>query len=245
MKNINLIKTTSQNRKGLIDVWNAKMVESATFSKHDIPLCPTTATDIPKCLIGYDEAKTIHNKKNSLKQKDYHIDAFVHFYVDDSKFDGKRNSFWTYPDKVLEILKHFDGCICVDVSTYSDFPDPIKRWNYYRMNAFGYWLTTKGIKVISNVRWNDKSTWHYCFDGNPHNSMLCLGTIASGLKYKANYDMFHEGLLKMAEVLKPHTLLVYGSINYPCFDELKGMGITVVEYRSKTSEVYERRQPHE
>ena len=66
------------------------MVEKATFSKHDIPLCPTTAKKIPEKLIGYDEAKTIHNKMVRNKKLNYHINAFIHFYIDDSKFDGKR-----------------------------------------------------------------------------------------------------------------------------------------------------------
>ena len=30
------------------DIWNASMVEGATFCRHDIPFCPTTADQIPK-----------------------------------------------------------------------------------------------------------------------------------------------------------------------------------------------------
>ena len=61
MKNTAL-KTAPINRSGLIDIWNAFMVENADFSNHDIPLCPTTATSIPSKLIGYDEAKSTHKK---------------------------------------------------------------------------------------------------------------------------------------------------------------------------------------
>lgn len=245
MKKKTVYKTTPINRTGLIDMWNAFMVEKATFSKHDIPLCPTTATKIPERLIGYDEAKTIHKNKLRERKPDYHINAFIHFYIDDSKFDGKRTSFWLYPNMVLEIISHFDGIIVPDPSTYSDFPTPLKYWNYYRMNAFGFWISSLGYEVISNVRWNTPDTWEYCFDGNPHNSMLCLGTVASNLKYKINYSQFTEGLMKMYETLKPHTLIVYGSSNYPCFDELRSLGVNIITFKSKTCEYFERRRPHE
>lgn len=238
-------KTAPINRAGLVDVWNAYMVENATFSEHDIPLCPSTATRIPDRLIGFDEAKTIHKKMIKTHNSDYHVNAFIHFYIDDSKFDGKRTSFWLYPEKVLEILDHFDGMIVPDPSTYADFPDPLMRWNYYRMNAFGFWVGSQGYEVISNVRWSAADTWKYCFDGNPKNSVLCVGTVASSLRYKANYDAFAEGLLKMYEVLTPHTLLVYGSSNYPCFDELRKLGVKIVSFKSKTCDYYERRKRNE
>lgn len=244
MKNT-VLKTAPINRSGLIDVWNAFMVENADFSDHDIPLCPTTATSIPSKLIGYDEAKRTHKKMLRTHHKDYHINAFIHFYIDDNKFDGKRSSFWLYPHKVLEIIEHYDGIIVPDPSTYADFPDPLKRWNFYRMNAFGFWVASLGHEVISNVRWNTPDTWEYCFDGNPRNIMLCIGTVGSNLKYKANYEPFAEGLFKMAELLTPHTILVYGSSNYPCFDKLQRYGINIVTFKSSTCEYYERRKLNE
>jgi hypothetical protein len=245
MKKNTVLKTAPINRAGLADIWNAYMVKEADFSEHDIPLCPSTATKVPTRLIGYDEAKTIHRKMLTSGNIDYHVNAFIHFYIDDSKFDGKQTSFWLYPEKTIEILKHFDGLIVPDPSTYADFPDPLKRWNYYRMNAFGFWTASQGYEVISNVRWNTPDTWDYCFDGNPRNSILCLGTVASSLRYKSNYDLFAEGLLKMYEILTPHTLIVYGSSNYPCFDVLKDQGVKIVTFKSRTCDYYERRKINE
>lgn len=48
-------------RAGCKDVWNAFMLQGASFSENDIPLCPTTANEIPSRLISYEEAKHIHN----------------------------------------------------------------------------------------------------------------------------------------------------------------------------------------
>ena len=50
-------------RKGCKDIWNAFMCEGADFTSHsriDIPFCPTTATEIPKDIITWDEAKRLY-----------------------------------------------------------------------------------------------------------------------------------------------------------------------------------------
>ena len=114
-----------------------------------------------------------------------------------------------------------DGYRNIYFSTYADFPEPIKLWNFYRMNSFGYWVGTLGIPVISNVRWGTEETWRYCFDGNPRHSMLALGTVASGIRLLRNRPLFEAGLFKMVELLQPHTIVAYGSTDYPCFDILR------------------------
>lgn len=237
--------TMNVTRPGLVDVWNAFMVGGASFSANDIPLCPTTAVSPPSKIISFDTAKTIHNREMRRGNRDYHVDAFVHFYIDDQKFDGKRNSIWLYPDKALEILRHFAGIIAPDFSTSADFPKPIKIWNFYRMNAFGYWISTQGIPVISNVRWGTSETWAYCFDGNPTNSMLALGTVASGIRLCRNRPLFEDGLFKMVDVLHPHTLVICGSSNYSCFEILRKQGIQIISFLSKTSEAFTKRKHHE
>ena len=232
-------------RSGLQDMWNAFMVKGATFSLNDIPLCPTTTDIIPACLISYDEAKTIHKKEIRAGHPDYHVNAFIHFYIDDQKFDGKRSSIWLYPEKALDIIRHFSGIIAPDFSTYADFPEPIKRWNFYRMNSFGYWIGSLGIPVISNSRWGTEETWQYCFDGNPHNSILAVGTVASGIKLLKNRPLFEIGLFHMIEVLHPHTIIVYGSANYSCFDVLREQGINIISFPSNTSKAFAGRKQHE
>jgi hypothetical protein len=234
----------SRSRTGLQDMWNAFMVRGATFSANDIPLCPTTATTLPAKLISYDEAKTLHKKMIRQGNRNYHVDAFIHFYIDDQKFDGKRTSIWLYYENALVIIRHFSGIIAPDFSTYADFPEPIKLWNFYRMNAFGYWIGSLGIPVISNVRWGAEETWRYCFDGNPSKSMLALGSIASGIRLLKNRPFFENGLFRMVEKLRPHTILVYGSDNYRCFDQLRRQGIHVISYPSKTNEAFAGRKSH-
>lgn len=232
-------------RSGLQDIWNAFMVEGAKFSVNDIPICPTTASKTPSELISFDDAKAIHKREMQRGNKEYKVDGFVHFFIDDQKFDGKRSSIWLYPEKALEIIKHFSGIIAPDFSTYADFPEPLKKWNYYRMCAFGYWAGKQGVPVISNCRWGTEETWLYCFDGNPSNSMLAIGVVASGIRHLENRPLFEQGLFKMVEQLHPHTIIVYGSANYACFDELRKQGINVVSYPSKTSLAFAERRANE
>ena len=222
-------------RSGCADMWNAVMVRGAEFVLgSDIPICPCTAKGIPKKLISYVEAKHIH-KINLKSNPDYHIDAYVHFYVDDQKFDGPRSSIWLYPYEALEVFRHFAGVITVDFSTNADFPDPIKRYNTYRMRALGFWLGSQGISVINNVRWGTEETWDYCFDGIPYNSIIAIGTVASGIRKLENRSDFERGLFKMVEVLNPHTIIIYGSANYVCFKTLINMGIRIISFPSDTS----------
>ncbi len=234
--------TEEQIRTGCVDMWNAFLVKGAEFVLgSDIPVCPSTARDIPKSLISFTRAKSIH-KIQQKANPDYHINAFVHFYSDDQKFDGPQSSVWLYPEDVLDILRHFDGVITVDFSTNADFPDPIKRYNTYRMRALGFWFGVNGVPVINNVRWGTEETWNYCFDGIPYNSMVAIGTVASKTWEIYNRPDFKSGLIKMVEILKPHTIIVYGSANEECFKVLDNTGIRIVVFPSETSLAFENKK---
>ncbi len=229
-------------RPGCIDMWNAFMVAGASFTiGSDIPLCPCAATEIPQKLISYVEAKHLHKEKNKT-EPDYHVDATIHFYIDDQKFDGPRKGIWADPFGALEIIRHFSGIITPDFSTNFDFPDPQKRFNTYRMRAFGRWVGINDIPVINNVRWGTEETWEYCFDGIPYNSMVAIGTVASGLRKTSNRDIFEAGLYKMVEYINPHSIIVYGSANYKCFQNLKKKGINIISFSSDTSLAFSSRK---
>lgn len=162
-------------RAGCKDNWNAFMVKGAEFTKNDIPFCPTTATQIPNKIISYSAAKTLCNKFK--RYKNFSVNAFVHFYIDDYKFDSN-NGIWANWRKALKI------------------------WNTCRMRTFGYWYgVLQGGAVINNVRWGKKETFKYCFDGIPKNSIVAIGTVASGLKSLKNRELFTIGFEKMLKVL--------------------------------------------
>ena len=245
---MNILKHDFENhvqspRNGCKDMWNAFMVKGAVFSiPADIPICPCTAVAPPVQLISYDEAKTQYKKEMRDGNLTFTSNAFIHFYIDDQKFDGKQSSIWLYPEKALEIIKHFAGIITPDFSTNADFPDPIKRYNTYRMRAFGYWVSTHAVPVINNIRWGTMETWSYCFDGIPKNSIVSIGTVASGLRDATSRYHFEIGLNKLVEFIDPYCIVIYGSSNYPFIEKLKCQGIDIISFPSKTSEVFARRK---
>ena len=241
MKKYDIIKV----RKGCKDVWNAFMVRGAVYSPNDIPYCPTTAVSIPVSIVSYEEAKAIHRNAMHNGHTDYYVKAYIHFWIDDQKFDGNRKGIWACPEEALDIIAHFDGIFTPDFSTNVDFPEPIKVYNTYRMRAFGKWIGSNDKGVINNVRWGTEETWRYCWDGIPHNSIVAVGTVASGLRYLENRPVFEAGLREMVRVLTPHTIIVYGSANYPVFDELRENGIYIKAFPSRMDEVFSRRDRHE
>ena len=230
-------------RSGCKDVWNAFMCEGADFSHsgNDIPFCPTTATKLPEDIIPWDEAKRLYRNALARGDKNFFCNAFVCWFIDDYKFDGLRG-IWNNSAFVLKVLRHFAGAITPDFSTYQDFPEPLKIYNTYRMRVFGYWLGKNGIAVINNVRWGTPETWRYCWDSIPKKSIVCIGTVGGSPRKLIDRERFEKGLEELVRVLQPHTIIVYGSANYPCFTVLKERGIKIVSYKSSTATFYDRRR---
>lgn len=216
------------------------MVEGATWSDHDIPYCPTTAKEPPKNLISFKKAKTLCNEAKARGISDYHIDAFVHFYLDDQNFVGKRKSIWSNPEEAISVVRHCDGLITPDFSTYADFPDPIKRDATYKMRAFGFFMASQGFEVINNVRWGTSETWEYCFDGIPEHSIIAIGTIASDIRRIDNRPLFEGGFTEMVKRIKPRTIVFYGSANNHCIKELERNGIEIIAFPSETECAYKK-----
>jgi len=235
---------TKKIRAGLKDEWNAYMCNGANYSQNDIPFCPTILTDLPKEILTWEEAKQLC-KKEKINNKNYFCDAFICFYIDDYKFDGKRSSIWLYPWLALKTLKHFRGIITPDFSTYQDFPYPLKLWNTFRMRAFGYWAGKQGLEVINNVRWGTSETYDYCFDGIEQNSVVAIGTVGGSPRKLVDRKRFENGLNEMVNKLSPKKIIIYGSSNYPCFTQLKAKGIEIVTFKSLTASYYERKNQDE
>ena len=229
------------NRIGCKDIWNAYMADGVTFTSYDIPFCPTTATKIPKALITWDEAKSILRKNNAIDNDAFFYDAFVCFYIDDYKFDGPRG-IWHDTEHALKVLRHFAGVITPDFSTYQDFPEPVKLFATYRMRLLGFWLGKNGLSVINNVRWGTSETFRYCFSGIPKCSMVAIGTVGGSPRKNIDRERFEEGLEHLVQTLRPHTIIIYGSANYECFEKLSKQGIRIISYPSHTASAFERRR---
>lgn len=122
----------------------------------------------------------------------------------------------------------FEGCF-VRLLFYLP-PTKSKVWNTYRMRVFDCWMAENGVNVINNVRWS-YDTRDICFAVIPHNSIVCLGTIASKLYHqKERWAVYEYFLLEMVNTLKSQVMLTYGSSNYPFFDKPIRSGIIAKSY---------------
>ena len=229
-------------RKGIKDVWwRPYMVSGAKFSDNDVPFCPTTATEMPALILTYKEAREMYRKEMRRHNKRFMSFAYVCFYEDDGDFDSFKG-IWFRSSHAYKILSHFAGIITPDFSLYQDFPLPLKLWNVYRMRAFGYWFGTLcGHSVINNVRWGTPETYWYCFDGIPENSVVAIGTVGGSPRKLIDRKRFEDGLKELVRRIHPRTIIVYGSANYKCFEELEKQGVAILAYPGRTSKSFAER----
>lgn len=232
---MSILNNKQKVRKGCKDIWNAWMVNGAKFIK-GMPVSKST-DELPKELISYEEAMVIYRDNLKKGKRNFKIHAYIHFYIDDYKFDGPNSGVWSKPKQFLRVLSHFDGCIIPDFSTYSDFPEPLRKINYYKMYAYAHWLSSSGYNCIHNLRWNFDSM-EYCFAGIVEGSTVCIGTVASKLRNPENRANFEIGLYEAIDVIKPKTIIIYGTSNLSIFKSLKIRGINIIAFKSSTNKYY-------
>lgn len=226
---------THEKRPGIGDLWNSGLYEGAIWTELDNPQTSTTAKKAPNSVISWPEALSLHRRNVRAGNGDYHIDAFIHCYIDDRKYDGSRGGIWKNWKRFFGIARHFGGVLGVDFSVYADFPEPVKRYQFHKMRAIEHGAAFRGIPVIPNARWGTRETWPYYYDALPDQSMLSIGTVGSGLRRLENRPMFEAGLHELIRLKHPTALVVVGSDRYPIFEEVRKRDIEVYQYDGPTS----------
>lgn len=129
----------------------------------------------------------------------------LHFYLDDYQF----MRVWDNPNKYVPVLRRFKAVLAPDFSLYSDFPKVVQMYNHYRKQWCGAYWQENGIKVIPTICWSDESSFEWCFDGVPHNSLICISTVG-GFKTKKSKEAWLKGYHKCLEALDPTKILLFG-----------------------------------
>ena len=187
------------------DGYSSYLVEGATFiGKYQIPSLPKhDEILIPKDMIPFD-------KRNVVKEKDLAIDFYMH--------DVTFRQILTSTSKYLDELSRFAAVISPDCSLYRDMPLCLQITNTYMNRAVGFYLQKHGVYVIPNVRWGDKRSFEFCFQGLPTNDIVCISTHGC-IKGEENKYYFKLGLEEMLIVLKPQVVLVHGSVPDEVFSD--------------------------
>ncbi len=181
------------------DIFKAKYLSGAKFSEpYNFPLFERTNV-VPQKLIPFD-------KIFNANREDY--DAFVHFFLPDTCFERA----WKNPERYINQLKKFAGCISPDFSLCYDFPYPQQLFNCYRNRVLGYIFSSNGIPVIMNVSFADSRSFDFCCNGIESGGVIAIGSLGT-MKNRENRETFTTGLKYVVSKLKPSDLLIYGTVN--------------------------------
>lgn len=140
---------------------------------------------------------------NYAKKDEYcRKDVGVHFCLDDYQFE----TLWEHPNKYIDKFRKCGAILSPDFSLYSDFPLAIQIYNHYRKHWLARFYQDRGITVIPTIAWSDRESFKWCFDGEPHNSIVAISTIGV-LKDKAATNLFMKGFEEMKKILTPSKII--------------------------------------
>ena len=144
-------------------------------------------------------------------------DRGVHFFLDDYQF----TTVWKQPQRYLDILRRFGAVMSPDFSTYRDMPMILQIYNHYRKHWCAQYWQSNGINVIPTISWSTPESFEWCFDGEPHGSVVAISTVGVQRNREAA-ELFRLGYAEMMERLAPCKIICYGRM-------LPFMGGKVVE----------------
>lgn len=179
--------------------FNSGLFESE--GKYDIPIIKAeTLTAIPK-MIGFNYAKTIQSRDNK----------GVHFFLDDYQFER----VWNTPTKYIGILSNFKCVFSPDFSMFTDYPKAMQIFSHFKKHLLGALWQANGIKVIPTICWSDESSFEWCFDGEPKNSVVAVSSVGTQAD-KTSRLAFMRGYEEMLNRLNPTSILFYGTVPSEC-----------------------------
>lgn len=179
---------------------NVDFIPSAVYGKYQIPVI-TPEDYIYSDFVSFRNALHCVNKETNC----------VHFFLDDYRF----TSIWNAREKYRKLLPQFSAVMTPDFSLYTDWPFMVQLWNHYRKHLIGAWMQSIGCRVYPTIAWSDESSYDWCFDGEPVGATVCVSSVGTQMNKRSRY-LFIKGYEKMMEVLRPETILFYGTIPSEC-----------------------------
>lgn len=129
------------------------------------------------------------------------------------------------------MLADFEAVMTPDFSMYTDWPVAVQIWNHYRKHFFGAYLQQLGVKVYPTICWSDRSSYDWCFDGEPRESCVAVSSMGTQVNKKAK-KLFISGYEAMLDRLHPETIIFYGRVP----DECKGNIVSIKPFYDKFEE---------
>ena len=178
--------------------------ESRTAGYYQFPTLKASHY-VPDELIGFNYVKSWKGKREGLG---------VHFFLDDYQFAR----IWTKPHENIERLKGFSCVLTPDFSTYFDMPMAMKLWNIYRSRLIGQEMQDAGLTVIPAVRNLGDGTSEWCFEGIEPGGVYAVSTVGVCNSDKDFKKLCQNEVSDIISILKPESLIVYGSTQTMGYD---------------------------
>lgn len=189
----------------LTDGCNPDLVEGASFDGMlEIPIiAKPEIIKVPSGMVPFSKMNRV---------EDPHRFAVCEYELDVEFADLLRE-----PEKHVKELKKYQAFITPDASLYWDMPLAAQIVNVYRNHAVGFYMQSKGVYTIPNVRWGDERTYTtkylpepLAFLGVEKRSIVSIGSYGV-VKTRDEKRHFRAGLEAMLGYLEPEVVLVYGS----------------------------------
>ena len=194
------------NKKDVFGFWQIKNYDFEKDRSNGItseyPIVEGTSK-IPEKLVLFGKENKAENLKDSAT-------STIHFFQDDFLFEPTITSEKKSNAK-LETFRKYQSVILPDCSIYTNLPLPVQQYQTYKSRAYGIYLLSNGVNVIPSIRWGDKYSWDFCFEGIKKHSLLAVGTL-SALGTSEDRENFHKGFLEMINRLDPSSLIIYGKL---------------------------------
>lgn len=176
--------------------------------KYDMPVIKKEIFDLTGIkLLGYDHVSSANNE----------TEKWIHFFLEDYKFE----SLYRNPKGMLEKLKRYKGILSPDYSMFLEMPKPLQIMSVFKSRWVGAYFQSRALKVIPTIRWGDKESFKFCFDGIEPGGIVAVSTLG----VRKEVDWFMQGFNEMIKRLSPITIICYGKP----FDEMYG-NIIEIDY---------------
>lgn len=155
------------------------------------------------------------------------------FYENDPKFQRIRDNptFW------IDFVSKYPIAASPDFSTYWSMSLEAQKQNKDFNLWFGREVQKKNPNLIFNVRFGDASSYDFCFDGFPHDSIVVVGTHGCIKRYDERL-VFKAGFSELVQRLTPKIVVVYGRAPKDIFGDYAADGGVVLRIPSEFEKMH-------
>lgn len=91
---------------------------------------------------------------------------------------------------------------------YTDFPVAVQIMQHYKKHWVARFWQENGINVVPTICWSTTESYEWCFDGEPHNSVVAVSNIGCSRKPEIR-KLFDDGYNEMLSRLNPSKILFF------------------------------------